>query len=169
VSRAKFAAYISQVEEITNRLQNIAHPPTHHHHHHHESLLFPSLSASYHKEKEDPHFHDLLLKYEGIHDGVSQTFSELAYRLQNVKKAKEKEDKAKEKAEKEKKEAVEKVEKEKEQLEKKVEKVEEHKDDIIEKKEKREEKRDKAVEDLVEEKLSKDTIKEMDRLGTVMG
>jgi len=76
------------VGEINSRLEAIAFPatPRHHHHHthHHEHALHsPSTKNTCHKEKEkeEPHFHELRLKWENVRDGIVQTMVQFWYRL----------------------------------------------------------------------------------------
>ncbi|KAH8660965.1 hypothetical protein BGZ60DRAFT_530956 [Tricladium varicosporioides] len=182
----------------------------HHHdrHHHHEPLLYISTrSRSHHdsrnrsrssshdcsyKVREEPHFHDLLIEWDHVRDGIIRTFSELIRRMDKKKQEKEekadikrKEKEAKEKCEEEKKTAIDKVkrdkeeevekikasgrkalekaEKESEKLEKKIKKEDHHKREILGRYERLEERRGNAVENLLERKINEDPLDNVDR------
>jgi hypothetical protein len=68
----------------------------------------------------------LRLKWENVHDGISQTFAALKLRLDTKAKDKKKEDEAKEKAKMERDEAVKKLEDEAGELKKKIAREERH-------------------------------------------
>lgn len=129
VARATMAGFLGDVGEIGSQLESIAYPPTHHpeHHHHPRSLFFPIFAPSSHNSKADhPHFHDMLLKWERVRDGITLMFDTLRLRL--AKKVQDEKDKkeAKEKIEKEKKEAVQKETDKADALQKKLDKEAEH-------------------------------------------
>jgi hypothetical protein len=122
VARAAFAGLMAEVREIGSHLESIAYPPTRHPEHPNccRSLFFPIyVPSSYKEHREHPHFHDMILKWEKIRDGLTQMFADLKTRL--AQKAKDEKDKAeaKKKAEKDEKEAKEKAQKDKEEAVKK--------------------------------------------------
>jgi len=159
------------VEEINAHLEAVAYPPTHHHgyHHHHHLLYFPVWDPAYHKEKEDPHFHGLRLKWENIRDGIPQTFAEMRVRLEKKEKDKIKKKENEKKAKDEKAELQKKLDEiEKENMDK-LKREEKHNDQQREKHEGLEEKRDVAVEKLVKTTLEADPIENMDKLAGVIG
>jgi hypothetical protein len=128
---------VIQVEEIGSQLESIAHPSTHHHHsisphRHHHDLFFPIWIPPAHKQKVDPHFHDMTLKWEKLRDGMTRMFAEMKVRLAKKVKDKKDEEDAKAKAKKEKDDAVEAEKKKTEALQKKLDAEDKHKEKLLE-------------------------------------
>ena len=170
IARSEFTSYTREVESINARLETISYPPTHHshdhhhHHHHHHgpSFFFPSYSPTPHKEKEDPQFHELRLKWENVRDGIAQTFAQLIYRLEVKEEEKKKDDKKK-------KEEKERKEKEEDELKKKLAEKEKKEQETLQHVDEIQERRDKEVEKLVKKTLEEDPIDDLDRLSKVIG
>jgi hypothetical protein len=203
ISRQEVRCFAQSVEEIEAKLDSIAYPRTRHaersssRHAHFFRFEFEHDHDHYHDrghrhiDVEVAHFHELLLKWEGVRDGLSQAFSDLSYRLTKAreKKDKDKEDKKKaddekakekKKVEDEKKKAADKAAKELEEAEKKAKEAQEALETKLAKHEKREEdklehvnemeqKRDKHVDQLLQNKLEDDPIRGMERLTGVIG
>lgn len=130
-ARETFTGYVIQVEEIGSQLESIARPTTHHHHstsphRRHDDLFFPIWIPPAHKEKVDPHFHDMMLKWEEVRDGMTRMFAEMKIRLAKKVKDKEDEENAKAKAKKEKDDAVEAEKKKTEALQQQLDEENKH-------------------------------------------
>lgn len=94
-ARASFAGYAQEIADINVHLERVAHPTRHHsNHHHHRSLLFPDFDPVHHKEKTDPHFHEVREKWEMIREGMKQAIAEMGSKVE--KKGEDKSEKKEE-------------------------------------------------------------------------